>query len=135
MTSPPEPQAPASGPRRIAAIVLAAGRSQRMQPINKLLVEIEGTPLVARVVDRVLAAGADHVVVVTGHQAEQVAAALASSGVAIVHNPDFAQGLSSSLRCGLRALGNGFDGAMVCLADMPRVEREHMQVLMSAFDR
>ncbi|MFI5307376.1 MAG: NTP transferase domain-containing protein, partial [Polyangiales bacterium] len=47
----------------------------------------------------------------------------------------FAQGLSSSLRCGLRALGNGFDGAMVCLADMPRVEREHMQVLMSAFDR
>ena len=65
---------------RIAALVLAAGRSQRMGAANKLLMEIDGAPTVARVVAAVLASKADPVLVVTGREADAVGPALADLG-------------------------------------------------------
>ncbi len=126
--APPAPRRP-----RIAAIVLAAGRSTRMGPANKLLQDIEGHPMVARVVDAALASTARPVVVVTGHQAEAVQAALAGRDVAFVHNPDYATGLASSLRQGLSALPADCDGALVALGDMPRLTAGHLEQLISAF--
>ncbi len=125
------PQAPRRP--RIAAIVLAAGRSTRMGPANKLVQEIEGRPMVARVVDAALASTARPVVVVTGHQAEAVQAALAGRDVTFVHNPDYATGLASSLRHGLSALPADCDGALVALGDMPRLTAGHLEQLISAF--
>ncbi len=118
---------------RIAALVLAAGQSRRMGR-NKLLLPIEGTPMVARTVDALIASAATDIVVVTGHQADAVRAALAGRGVAFVHNPDFAAGLSTSLRAGLQALPADADGALVCLGDMPLVTPAHLDRLIAAFN-
>jgi molybdenum cofactor cytidylyltransferase len=119
---------------RIAALVLAAGRSTRMGGPNKLLAEISGRPLVRIAVDEALASRADSVVVVTGHQRERVEAALQGLKVKTVHNPDYAQGLSTSLRAGLRALPENADGVVVLLADMPQVDAALINRLITAFD-
>lgn len=121
-------------PIKIAVLVLAAGQSRRMGKANKLLAPVDGAPMVARVVDAALASGASPVVVITGHEADQVAAALSGKNVTIHDNPDFAEGLSTSLRVGLKALPGDVDGVLVCLGDMPRVTAAHLKKLMSAFD-
>jgi molybdenum cofactor cytidylyltransferase len=129
------PARPAREGRRIAAIVLAAGRSRRMAPRNKLLIPDEdGRAMVARVVDNVLASRARPVVVVTGHQQDEVRAALKGRSVLYAHNPHFADGLSSSLRTGLAALPANTDGALVVLGDMPLVAGAMLDRLIEAFD-
>jgi molybdenum cofactor cytidylyltransferase len=117
----------------VGAIVLAAGRSRRMGAANKLLLSIDGAPMVARCVDAVLASQARPVVVVTGHEAERVREALAGRGVAFAHNPAPESGLSASLRTGVAALGGAVDGALVCLGDMPWVTGETLAALAAAF--
>src|SRR5688572_2931393 len=107
--------------RRIAAVILAAGRSTRMGGPNKLLAEIGGRPLVRIAAEEALASRARPVIVVTGHQRDKVEAALDDLKVERVHNPYFAEGLSTSLKAGLAALPADVDGAVVCLGDMPQV--------------
>src|SRR5207302_2043674 len=85
-----------AGKHRIAAVVLAAGRSTRMGGPNKLLAEIGGKPLVRIAAEQALASRADPVIVVTGHQRERVEPALAGLPVRLVSNPDFAQGRATS---------------------------------------
>src|SRR5436309_480297 len=102
----PQPRAepPAAADRRIAAVVLAAGRSTRMGGPNKLLAEIRGRPLVRIVVDEAVASHAKPVIVVVGHERGEVEKALAGLPVQFVHNPDFAQGLGTSLKAGIAAV-------------------------------
>jgi molybdenum cofactor cytidylyltransferase len=131
----PQPRAiPPKDGRRVAAIVLGAGRSTRMGGPNKLLADIQGKPLVRIAAEEALASRADHVIVVTGHQREQVEKALAGLNVRLVHNPDFAQGLSTSLRTGLEAVPAEADGAVICLGDMPQVRAAMIDRLIAAFD-
>ncbi len=121
---------------QIAALVLAAGMSRRAGS-NKLLATIEGKPLVTWVVDSVLATAARPVIVVTGNQDAEVQAALAGRDVTFVHNPRFAEGLSTSLRQGMRKLAEvapKVDGALVCLGDMPSVRPQQLDRLISAFN-
>ena len=120
--------------RRVAAIVLAAGRSTRMGGPNKLLADIGGKPLVRIAVEQALAARARPVVVVTGHQRGEVEAALKGLSVTFAHNPDYAQGLSGSLKAGIAALPAEADGAIVCLGDMPQVDAALIDKLIAAFD-
>ena len=122
-----------TGRLNIAAIVLAAGRSTRMGAANKLTADIGGEPMVRRVVRAVLSSAAAPVLVVTGHQADDVRAALAGFAVAFVHNPDFAAGLSSSLKAGIGAVPDNCDGALVLLGDMPQISAAHLDRLMAAF--
>ncbi len=124
---------PAAASPRIAALVLAAGQSRRMGDANKLLSPVDGRPMVAHAVDAALASRADPVVVVTGHEAEQVANALADRTVTRVHNPDYAAGLSRSLQAGLAALPTDIDGVVICLGDMPRVSAAVIDRLVAAF--
>jgi molybdenum cofactor cytidylyltransferase len=119
---------------QVAALILAAGQSRRMGALNKLLVEIEGKAMVRHVVDAVLAAALSPVTVVLGHEAERVRAALAGAGVGFAVNPDFAGGLSTSLRTGLAALPETVDGALVCLGDMPLVAPADIERLLAAFN-
>jgi molybdenum cofactor cytidylyltransferase len=119
---------------KVAAIVLAAGRSSRMAPHNKLLQPIDGEPMVRRVATVALASGARPVIAVTGYEAGRVADALRGLEVSIVHNPSFADGLSTSLRAGLRALPADCDGALICLGDMPWIEAGVLKALMAAFE-
>lgn len=118
----------------IAAVVLAAGQSRRMGATNKLLAEIDGKPMVRRVVETVGQSQAGPVVVVTGHESARVRQALEGLQVTFVENPDYADGLSTSLAAGVAALPGEVDGAVVCLGDMPLVEPRHINKLISAFD-
>lgn len=116
----PRRGAPEGAPAHPAAIVLAAGRSTRMGR-NKLLEEVAGAPMVRRTAEAALASRARPVVVVTGHEAERVAAAVDGLDVRLVHNPSFADGLSTSLKAGLGALPDTADAALIVLGDMPLV--------------
>jgi len=119
---------------RVAAIVLAAGQSRRTGKINKLLAEIEGTPMVARVLTEVSASAASPIIVVTGHESDRVRVALQRDGMTFVQNADYADGLSTSLKVGLRAVPEDIDGVIVCLGDMPRVKATHIDRLIAAFN-
>ncbi len=136
----PQPRtepAPEKGPKKdqhIAAVVLAAGRSTRMGAVNKMLAEIGGKPLVRIAAEQALASRAKPVIVVTGHERERVEAALAGLNVRFVHNPDYADGLGTSLKAGIGAVPEDADGAIVCLGDMPQVDSQLIDKLIAAFD-
>ncbi len=120
-------------PAKLAAIVLAAGRSSRLAPRNKLLETVGGQAIVARVASTAMVSGADPVVVVTGFDAARVAEALSGLNVVTAHNPAFTEGLSTSLRTGLKALPANCDGALVLLGDMPEIDSAVIDALMAAF--
>jgi molybdenum cofactor cytidylyltransferase len=132
----PQPRAepPTPARRRIAAVVLAAGRSTRMGGPNKLLAEIGGRPLVRIAAEEALASRAKPVIVVVGHQRGEVEKALAGLPVQFVQNPDFAQGLGTSLKAGIAAVPADAEGAIVCLGDMPQVDAGLIDRLVAAFD-
>jgi molybdenum cofactor cytidylyltransferase len=131
----PQPRNPvvAEGRRQVAGIVLAAGRSSRMNGPNKLLAELNGKPLVRIAVEQALASKASPVIVVTGHQHKEVAAVLSGLDVKIVHNPDFATGLASSLKAGIAAVPADAAGAVVSLGDMPLVDADLLDRLIAQF--
>ena len=118
---------------RIAAVVLAAGASRRMGPsTNKLLLAVDGVPMVRRTVERALYAGCAPIVVVVGHEPERVREALAELDVLYAVNPDFTGPTSGSLHAGLRALPAAVDAAVVLLADMVQVTVEMISALVVA---
>ena len=122
-------------PCRVAGVVLAAGLGTRMGASgSKVLRPVDGAPMVARVVDALVAGGVSEVVVVTGHEAAAVQAALTGRAVRFVGNPGFAEGLSTSVRAGIAALGE-VDGALVALGDMPWVSAGDVAALIEAFAR
>jgi molybdenum cofactor cytidylyltransferase len=131
----PSPRAAASAPQapRIAAIVLAAGKSSRMAPANKLFVEIDGRTLLDHAVAAATGSQAVATVVVVGNDAARAKAALAGRDVKLVENPDFALGLATSLRAGIANVPADCDGAVVLLADMPQVASAHIDRLIAAF--
>jgi molybdenum cofactor cytidylyltransferase len=120
--------------KRIAAVVLAAGRSTRMGAVNKLIAEIGGKPLVRIAAEQALASRASPVIVVAGHERERVEAALNGLPVCVVHNPDYAEGLGTSLKAGIAAVPDDADGAIICLGDMPQVNAALIDKLIAAFD-
>ena len=119
--------------RRIAGIVLAAGTSSRMGR-NKLIETIHGKPLVRQAVDAALASRLDPVMVVTGHEAERIDAALRGAPVTLVHNSFYREGLSTSLRTGIAAVPGDCEGAMILLGDMPGISPALIDRLVAAFD-
>lgn len=128
------PDAKAPRAPKIAALVLAAGRSTRMGGPNKLLEELGGKILLRHAVEAALASQTRPVLVVTGHEHERVEAALAGLPVLLTHNPDYAAGLSTSLKRGLAALPDDVDGAVVLLGDMPKVAPALIDRLIAAFN-
>ncbi len=120
--------------KNIAAIVLAAGRSSRMRGPNKLLADFRGKPLVRRAAEAALASKASTVIVVTGHDEIAVRNALQGLDVRFVQNPDYAEGLSTSLKAGIRALDENITGAIICLGDMPGVSGALIDKLIAGYE-
>ncbi len=120
----------------IAAIILAAGKSSRFRGDDpnaktKAVALLDGAPMVRHVAQAAIDAGLKPLMLVTGFNAAEVsAAAQGLAGLQIVHNPDFETGLASSLRAGIAALPAGVAGAIVLLADMPRVSSETISLLV-----
>jgi molybdenum cofactor cytidylyltransferase len=132
-----EEAGPQAAPR-VAVVVLAAGRSTRMGGPNKLLAETDGAPLVVHAVKAALASQAVEVVVVLGNMAGEVRAVVEKTispqaRVRFVTNPDFAEGISTSVRTGVGAVAKNVDAAVVQLGDMPGVNAALLDRLIAAF--
>jgi molybdenum cofactor cytidylyltransferase len=119
-------------PERIAGIVLAAGLSSRMGR-NKMLVELDGRSVVRRAVETAIAAGLSPILVVMGHEHERVEAELEGLACLKVINPDYAQGMNTSLRAGIAAVPGDCAAALLMLADMPLVDARMLGDLCAAF--
>lgn len=105
---------------RSAGIVLAAGSSTRMGSPKQLLL-VDRRPLLEVVVDRACASALDQVLVVLGGNADAIRERVDFGRAEVVHNPDHASGMSSSLRAGLGAIGEDVERAMVILGDQPDI--------------
>ena len=112
------------------AIVLAAGLSRRMGDVNKLLIEINGTPMIRATVSACAAVCDAPVTVVTGHQAADIEQALDGLNVRFIHNPDFASGQAGSVVTGLMAAPEAMT-TLVVLGDQPLLDREALERLLA----
>jgi molybdenum cofactor cytidylyltransferase len=118
----------------IAGVLLAAGRSQRMgQP--KLLLPWLGMPLVRFIAQQILRSRIDELIVVVGHRAEHLSAALEGLAVRIIRNDDFLDGQSTSLRAGIAALDASVSAALVLLADQPLLQPATIDALIEVYLR
>jgi molybdenum cofactor cytidylyltransferase len=117
----------------VAAIVLAAGQSRRMGKQNKLLAEIGGIPMVIQTINAIHRSTVSSITVVLGHEAKAVEAVLTGRNLQFVQNPDFAEGLSTSLKRGISAMPPDVDAALICLGDMPRISSVEIERLIAAF--
>jgi molybdenum cofactor cytidylyltransferase len=122
--------------RRLAVIVLAAGRSSRFATAgaHKLLATIDGVPMVRRAVAAAVEAGVGSVLAVTGASAEQVTAALDGLGVRIVHEPAFAEGMSRSLRRGIEDAAPDVDAVLIALGDQPSMRPDAYRRVVEAWE-
>lgn len=120
---------------RVAAVVLAAGESRRMGGRHKLLLDVGGEPMIRRTVRNVLDFAPTETVVVTGHRADAVEAALAGLPVKLVRNPDHARGQPTSVAAGVHALTAACDAVLVGLGDQPQVIAADLRALADAYLR
>ena len=116
----------------IAGIVLAAGRSSRLGRPKQLL-PVHGEPLIRHTLRRVLASSLDQVILVIGHEAEEVRAAVAGLPAECIFNPDAAAGQSTSVRTGLAALSPDVESAVFILGDQPGVDPKVIDALIDAW--
>lgn len=122
----------AEGP--IAAVVLAAGASRRFGEENKLLATIDDCPLVARVVNTMVASGIADIVVVTGHERPAIEAALHGRPVHFVHNAQWEKGMGTSISTGTAAVDAWAAGAFIVPGDMPLMTVQLIAGLTAAFE-
>jgi molybdenum cofactor cytidylyltransferase len=125
----PEPRASAHVPGCVGAIVLAAGRASRMGGPHKLLETWRDLPIIAHVIDAIGRAGLPPPIVVLGHEADAVRAAVGDRPARFVTAEDWAEGMGRSVAAGIAAVPPEWDAAMLFLADMPRIEPQLIQVL------
>lgn len=122
------------GERSIVGVLLAGGTSSRFGEANKLLAELDGEPLMRHAARTLLDAALSDVVAVLGYEAEAVASALDGLDVGLVRNPDYEEGLSTSVARGVEAARDaGADAALFLPGDMPAVEPATVMLLADAY--
>ncbi|GAB3496966.1 hypothetical protein GCM10027399_20540 [Curvibacter fontanus] len=117
----------------VGAVLLAAGAGSRLGGKPKSLLELGGVPLIMRQLVALSGAGVDEVVVVLGHHAQAIEAAIRHLPITLVHNPAPDEGQASSVRIGLQALSPRIDAVMVALADQPLITAQDITALISAY--
>ena len=121
---------------RLSCVVPAAGFSRRSPAGNKLLQTLpDGRSVLATLVGTLLdSACCQELVVVTGHQAEAITAALAGLPVHLVHAANHGEGMGSSLAAGLRACAPEAEGFLLCPGDLPWLRADTVSAIASAFE-
>jgi molybdenum cofactor cytidylyltransferase len=120
--------------RRVGAVVLAAGMARRMGSMKVLLEWQSGETILAHILEALISARVDEIMVVTGHQAEQVSKIADGCGVKTIHNPYYDAGeMISSLRVGLAAMPDNISAAMVVLGDQPQIKQNVIRQVMTAY--
>ena len=115
----------------VGAVLLAAGSGSRLGGRPKSLLELGGVPLIRRQLIALSGAGVDELVVVLGHHADAIEAAVRDFPITLARNPSPDDGQASSVRIGLQALGGKLDAVIVALADQPMVNSQDISALMS----
>ncbi|MDM0075235.1 nucleotidyltransferase family protein [Variovorax sp. J2P1-59] len=119
----------------IGAVLLAAGSGSRLGGRPKSLLELGGVPLIRRQLIALSGAGVDEVVVVLGHHADAIEAAVRDFPVTLARNPSPDDGQASSVRIGLQALSPKLDAVIVALADQPMINAQDITALIGAFKK
>jgi molybdenum cofactor cytidylyltransferase len=119
---------------KVTAIILAAGQSRRMGAENKLLMKFNDQPMIKHVAITLNESCLDEIIVVTGFESEQIKHVLNDHEVKFVDNPNYEQGLSTSLIAGLRSVDKLTDAVIICLGDMPMVTSEGIKQLINEFE-
>ncbi len=123
------------GAGAVYAVLLAAGRGERMGGPNKLLADFAGKPLVRHALDVLADSRVRATVAVIGHERAKMQEALRGSHVRVVENPDYVTGIASSLKAGVNALPPDAAGALIALGDMPGLRARDIDRLVEAFLR
>ena len=118
---------------KVAAILLAAGRSLRFGTADKLFATIDGEPLLVHAARRLVEMKPARLIAVCSDARSAAASLLTPLGFEIAVNPNPERGLSSSLACGIERAREA-EAALICLADMPFVTLRHLQALLARFD-
>ena len=119
----------------LTAIVLAAGRSTRMQTRNKLLLPWGDKRMLQVVLDTLLTVPFEKVVVVVGHERRRVEQLLQGYALCLVHNERYAEGMSTSIRKGVEAVEDPGSGYLLALGDMPWIKQDTVERLCMTFPR
>jgi len=120
----------------ISAIVLAAGLSTRMGNENKLLLPWKGTTVVAHVVNQLLDAAVDEVIVVLGYEADLVKRTITKNvRIRFVYNEDFEKGMTTSIQKGVAAADPNSKGFMICLSDLVLMESSDYNKIADAWQK
>lgn len=129
------PAAKGEETRFLSGVILAAGASTRVgQP--KQLLPLGDRPLLQRVLDEAAASCLDEVILVLGHRAEEIRAAIqlpSGHPIRVAINPDYTRGQSTSLRLGLRSANPRAEAAAVLLGDQPQITARLIDRVAAAF--
>ncbi len=118
---------------KICAIVLAAGCSFRMGQRNKLVELVDGRPMLHHVLEEVTASNINNCYLVTGFESNRIGKMAADYNLETVFNPDFKNGLSTSIECGIQALADDVDAVIIVPGDMPELSRHILNDLIQCF--
>ncbi len=118
----------------VSVILLAAGESRRMGPLNKMTLPVAGVPLLRRTANTLVNSDVGEIVVVLGHEQKTALALLADLPLRLVTNERYREGQTTSVHCGLEALHEPCKGIMVCLSDQPLLRVEDIDCLVHAFE-
>jgi len=119
-------------PMKISAILLAAGESKRMGQPKQLMPFGEST-ILEQAIDNLLNSTVSETIVVLGHRAEEVMNVVTSKPVKIVINPDYQQGMSTSIIAGLDLVDSGTRAVMIALGDQPFVDSQTINSIIEVF--
>jgi len=119
----------------LSATILAAGGSTRMDSENKLLLDLGDKMIIEHACDVVAEAGFEPIIVVTGHDSENIRETLRGRNVAFVHNEAWKSGMAGSISTGVARLPEDVDGNLIVLGDMPFITPSTLDILREEFIR
>jgi molybdenum cofactor cytidylyltransferase len=117
----------------LSAIILAAGKSVRTSPTNKLLLPFRRKDIIRIVADGIMSINFKDVLVVTGFEEDRIRTALQGYPVRFIHNADFDEGMGVSIRTGVTHSRPETDGYMIVLGDMPWIDRTVLKIMIQSF--
>ena len=117
----------------ISAVILAAGESRRMGKQNKLLLPLGGEALLVKLVKSVYDSDVGQVLVVIGHESKKIKQELNNYPLSFVYNPNFSEGMTTSIKSGVKEVFPDCDGFLICLADMPLITAPEVNKLIHAY--
>ena len=119
---------------KIHAVILAGGQSKRMGTKNKLLVPINGKPMIALTVETIIASKASSVAAVTGFEHQKIQEAIKNSNIEFIHNKNFQNGISSSVVTAIKSAPEDCSAILIGLGDMPKITVSHINKLIDAYN-